>query len=206
MADKDYYCTGIDAPFTTASEYLNEGDTSNAAQSLAHAVTRLIRKAVAAGHCPLEAYTAQLARLAASQGEAREQFICAPLPPAPGKIAELARRAMLDIATDIQFLGVVPDDLAQTLLRRTCEEVQEWGLLTRLEVNARLGVAGESPSVRRDLAAVRALTTQTYVQVVHDATSDPQHRGFRVAQVAKPATETGNPIPGFRTPDRGTGG
>lgn len=202
MADRDYYCTSIDTPFKTGAESLTEGHDDTAAASLTYVVTQQIKAAVSDGLCPLTTYAGALTALLQLSPEERTAFVFDPLPSAPGKIAELARRAMLDIATDIQFGTFMPENVAVTLLTRTCQEVQEWGLLTRFEVNARLGVNGESPRVHRSIAKVRTQTAQMYADLAGRCGGDPTHSTFSTTKVSKPKASKDKPLTTFINRDK----
>lgn len=197
MADRDYYCTSIQTPFGTGSDAITEGNDELAAGSLTYVVTQQISAAVSKGFCPLDEYVQALTALLQLPVEERATFLFDPLPPAPSKIAELARRAMLDIATDIQFGTFVPDDVAVTLLARTCQEVQEWGLLTRFEVNARLGINGESPRAHRSIATVREQTGAVYAELAARCQGDPRHKSFTTPKVSKPKFDKDGPLTTF---------
>jgi hypothetical protein len=199
MADRDYYCTSIDTPFKPGADCIIEGHDNVAIGSLTYIVTRQISAAVVDGLCPLDEYALALNTLLQIPSERRSDFVFDPLPPAPSKIAELARRAMLDIATDIQFGASMPEDVAVTLLSRTCQEVQEWGLLTRFEVNARLGINGESPRVHRSIAKVREQTGQAYGVLAAQCAGDPRHDSFRTAKVSKLKPSKDGPLATFIT-------
>ena len=109
---------------------------------------------------------------------------------------------MLDIATDIQFGTFAPENVAVTLLTRTCQEIQEWGLLTRFEVNARLGVNGESPRVHRSIAKVRTQTAQMYADLATRCGGDPTHSTFATPKVSKPKARKDNPLTTFINRDK----
>ncbi|MVN86563.1 hypothetical protein GO986_07265 [Deinococcus sp. HMF7620] len=202
MADKDYYCTAINAPFQGASAALNEGDTDSATEHLLHAVTNAVRRAVQAGQCPLEDYRQALERLVALPMDERCAFVFEPLPSAPSKVGELARRALMDIATEIQFLDQAPSSLSEELLVRTCLEVQEFELLTRLEVNIELGISGASPDSQAELAKVRAETQEQFRELVRDHGDSPKLERFKTDRPKKVEFDPEKPTVTFMKPRR----
>jgi len=202
MADKDYYCTTISPAFRGASDALTEGDTQRTTEQLVYAVCEAVRRAVQAGHCPIDQYTLALTSLAQLPLAQREAFIFEPLPRAPGKVAELARRAAMDIATEIQFLDLVPSNLAQELLLRTCGEVQEFELLTRLQINIRLGVMGAAAAIEADLTEVRCKTQEQFRVLVGQQGTSSDLAQFRVPKPRKQQLDTTRPMTTMKLPLR----